>query len=286
MILSILVFLLSVTETDSFIPFPSGYSISQQDGLSTVSVDQKDGFFSLAVGTPFLPIVSRISILPGNCSVTSANVHLDPVLDPTRIGSPLAGAPAVHPIGTTRDRSLTATAMSILPEDNSFFIRTGHILNAYTVVSVSVNPWNYDSVTRELGLSPSCTIELEWEELESQTGLSTAQIEMLNFRMSALADQFGTSFTPVNTTPGTDSGVDYLIITGEEFLTEIATLEELLENREISFQTLTVQQIRGNWGGVDTQEDIRNCIRHYAFNEGTVYVALAGDETVVPVRAS
>ncbi len=284
MILSILVFLLSVTETDSFVPFPSGYSISQQDGLSTVSVDQEEGFFSLAPGAPFLPSVSRTLILPGNCKVTSTRVHLNPAVDATRIAAPLAGAPVLQTIGTNGDRSLTATTISIIPQDNTFSVRTGHILDAYTIVSVSVNPWIYDSETQELGLASTCTIQMEWEESKAQTSFSTLQVEMVNFRMAALADQFSTSFTPLYTTPATDGSVDYLIITGEEFLSEIATLEELLEDKDISFQTVTVQQIAGNWGGVDTQEDIRNCIRHYAYNEGTVYVALAGDETVIPAR--
>ena len=284
MILSILVFLLSVTETDTFAPFPSGYSISQHDGLSTVSVDQGEGFFSLAPGEPFLPFVSRTLILPGHCNVTSTNVHLDPVVDASRIIAPLTGAPTVQPIGTTINRSLAATSMSILHQEDSFSIRTGHILNAFTIVSITVNPWIYDSETQQLGLSSNCSIEIEWEESKPQTSLSHLQAEMVNFRMTALAEQFGTSFTPLIVAPGTDGSVDYLIITGEGFVSEMATLEELLENRGISFQTLTVQQIAGNWGGSDTQEDIRNCIRHYAFNEGTVYVLLAGDETVVPVR--
>ncbi len=201
-----------------------------------------------------------------------------------KLPAALAGAPVVQPTDRSSHQTLTATTTSIPPGGQSFSFHTGHILDAYTIVSCSVNPWIYDSATQELGLSPSCTVELIWANVREHSNLSDEQIEMVNFRAASLADKYDGSFEPIPALPGTDSAIDYLIITGEDFLSEVSILEDLLDTKGISFQTMTVQDINGSWDGVDTQEDIRNCIRHYAFNEGTTYVLLAGDETVVPVR--
>lgn len=282
MILSILLFLLSATETDIFTPFPSGYSTSQRDGVSTISVEQ--GFFSGEPGSPFLPLVSRIFILPGRCEILSVSASLHEPLFTEHLPAPLAGTPVVQPVGRSIGRRLTATTQSIHPEDQSVSTHAGHILNAYTIVSCSVNPWIYNATTGELGLSPSCTVELDWIATDGQSELSECQIEMLDFRIASLSDRYDAGLTQIHYLPGTDSSIDYLIITGNNFLDETAMLEDLLDAKGITFQTLTVQEISGNWAGADVQEDIRNCIRHYALNQGTVFVLLAGDETVVPVR--
>lgn len=284
MFFSIIFFLLSFTETDSFAPFPSGYTISQVSGVSTVAVQQEEGFFSAEPAAPFLPLVSRVFILPGRIEVNSVSLYMDEPLSKDLLTAPLAGAPVVQPVGGLLQNRLTATAQSIRIEDQSFSVHTGHILDAYTIVSCSVSPWIYDVSTHELGLSPSCTIELDWTSTREQSNLSEQQIEMLDFRTDAIADKYDVSFTQIPYIPGTTSSADYLVITGEDFLNEITILEELLLARELSYQTLTVQEISGSWGGVDVQEDIRNCISHYAYNEGTTFVVLAGDETVVPVR--
>ncbi|MCK5133374.1 MAG: T9SS type A sorting domain-containing protein [Candidatus Sabulitectum sp.] len=284
MILRVLFFLLSATETDTFTPFPSGYSASQINGVSSIAVDQEEGFFSVEPGAPFLPLVSRLYILPGRCDVLSVSTSLDQPISTERLAAPLAGAPVVQPIGGSNERRLTATARSIHIENQSVSVHTGHILDAYTIVSCSVNPWIYDADTGELGLSPSCTVELDWISVCGQSDLSEHQIEMLDFRTAALANRYGTSFTRIPYLPSADSFVDYLIITDEEFTDEVSVLEALLDTRGISFQTLTVTEILGNWEGIDVQEDIRNCIKDYALNQGTAYVLLAGDETVVPAR--
>lgn len=284
MIPGILFFLLSSIESNTFVPFPSGYSVSRIENVVTVSVDQNEGFFSAEPGAPFLPLVSRVFILPGRCEVLSLSVNSQQPAHTEKLPAPLAGAPVVLPTNRSNHQALTATTMSIPLEAQSFSFHTGHILDAYTIVSCSVNPWIYDSGTQELGLSASCTVELNWANIREQSNLSEKQIEMVNFRAASLAEKYDGSFAQIPALPGTDSAIDYLIITGEDLLSEVSILEDLLDAKQISFQTLTVQDIDGNWDGIDTQEDIRNCIRHYAFNEGTTYVLLAGDENVIPTR--
>ena len=284
MIFGVLLFLLSVHDTDTFEPFPSGYTCSETEDVVSISVEQSEGFFSVAPGDPFLPLVSRVYILPGRCEVLSVSASLDHPLSTETLHAPLAGAPVVLPVGEYTGQRLEATTGDLLIEEMTVIAHTGHILDAYTIVSCSVNPWVYNSDKRELGLSPSCTVELEWMNIRERSDLSQRQIDMINFRTASIADKYGTSFEQIPALPGSDASVDYLIITGEDFVSDVTLLENQLDAKGLSFQTLTVQDINGNWDGIDVQEDIRNCIRHYAFNQGTTYVLLAGDETVIPTR--
>jgi len=284
MALGILLFLLSASETDLFVPFPSGYSVAVDGNVCTVTVDRSEGFYSAAHQAPFLPLVSRVFVFPGRCEVSSVNTSFEEPVSVEYLLAPLAGAPAVYPVGSSQRTTLTATTGSVKLEDNPVSVHTGHILNAFTVVTCSVSPWVYQNDSHQLGLSPSCSLTIEWEETGLPSNLSVLQTEIVNFRAAAVADRYGLENFHGTSRPGTDSSTDYLIVTGADYLNEIVILENLLETKGLSWQTLTVQEIASGWPGIDTQESIRNCIKHFVFDEGSTYVVLAGDETVVPVR--
>jgi len=283
-IFTALLALLSTVEIDNFTPFPSGYSVFQQNGVSRVTVESEDAFFSAAPGTPFLPLAVRVFILPGNCQVTSVSASLEYPASTEYLAAPLAAAPVIQPVGSSAASAFESTTQSITFGNPAVSFHSGHILGAYTIVSCSVNPWIYDADTRELGVSPFCSLQLNLESRENCPPLSDIQAEMLTFRANALADRYG--LAPFQGIPhsNTLNDVDYLIITGAGYSGPMSIMEDLITSRGLSFQTLTVDQIDGNWEGLDVQEDIRNCIKHYSENSGTAFVLLAGDETVVPVR--
>jgi hypothetical protein len=284
MALGILLFLLSASETDLFVPFPSGYSVTLDGDVCTLTVDRDQGFYSAAPQAAFLPLVSRVFILSGRSTVSSVSVSLEEPVSTRHLPAPLAGAPAVQPVGSSHRQILTATTGSVELEDNPVSVRTGHILNAFTIVTCAVNPWVYSASSHQLGLSPSCSLTIEWTETGSPAALSPLQTEILNFRATALADRYGLKSFHGICGPETDSSTDYLIVTGTDYLDETAVIENLLETKGLSWQTLTVQEIASGWPGADTQESVRNCIKHFVFDEGTAFVLLAGDETVVPAR--
>jgi hypothetical protein len=284
MVLSLLVFLQSFVITDSFTPFPSGYSSITANGVVTVAVENNEGFFSVGPDAPFLPLAAKVFILPGRCGISSVSVSLEEPVSTRRLPAPLAGAPMVLPVGSSPRHTLTATTRSISLADAPVSVHTGHILDAFTVVTCSVNPWIYLAGSNELGLSSLCSVTLEYTEAVSRHTFSTLQAELISFRIAALAEKHSVLFSNALLESGVDAEPDYLIITGSDYLDEIVILENLLETKQLSFRTLAVEDIYGNWGGTDVQEDIRNCIKHYAFNNGTAFVVLAGDETIVPVR--
>ncbi len=277
-----LFFILGAVESETFQPFPSGVSLRESSGISEILWDQEEGFLSAEEGKPLLPIVSRVFILPGDCSITSTNVTLDfsrgQELGNVRIGAAQQVRPADSP-----GRNVVEPSLSALTGDEPLVsVHAGSILGAATIASVSVNPWRYLPDTGELDLAGSCTLEFSWESTGGSTMLSEIQAMTLNHRLSAVSQEYGIHSPP--SVFGQSADTDYLLVTGEAFTGAVAPLVSLLESRSYSVDVLTVEDISGNWSGSDIQEDIRNCIRSYAMNHGTAYVLLAGDEDVVPPR--
>jgi hypothetical protein len=274
--------LFAVMVEDAFVPFPSGFQRIQSDGCSSITVQDQGGFYSVAPDHPMLPLISRIYILPGRAIVEDAACELHFESGETILDAPLGGASPLQPISRrSRHESLPAL-VGVSGESPLVAVRTGHILNTLTVVSVSVNPWRYAAGSRALSLASSARVSFQWHQHSAGPPLSRAQELALNHRLSYL-ESAGTSFAlPVQNSFLSD--IDYLIITGEETAGQMHLLETVLENRSLTWETLTVEEIDGSWGGTDTQEDIRNCIRHYALERGTAFVLLAGDENLVPAR--
>jgi hypothetical protein len=78
---------------------------------------------------------------------------------------------------------------------------------------------------------------------------------------------------------------DYLVITKEA----LRPAFQVLANHRTSFKGLSskvisVEQIYTSYTGKDNQTKIRNCIKDYVTNHGTLYVCLGGDSLVVPDR--
>lgn len=77
---------------------------------------------------------------------------------------------------------------------------------------------------------------------------------------------------------------DYLIITGNQFLTEFDTLINFYKPRGISAKAVSTTYISSDTTGADLQEKIRNYISGQYQNYGIDYVLLGGDVEIVPFR--
>jgi len=281
MYLNILLFLLAATETDIFTPFPSGVTAYSESEMVSIDYSGNEGFLSSEPGSPLLPIISRVYLLPGKCSISAVDAQLVFDSNPISSGRPVRAAVPVRPVGSSPFSERLPSLCSISGMEPLISFHCGTILNTYTIVSISVNPWRYSPGSGELYLAGSCAIEFEWNRTSPQITLSRIQAEAVQFRIDQLSERFGTNRETVT---GYDSDIDYLIITGDALEEPMSALTELLETRSLSWEMLSVQDIEGAWSGNDIQEDVRNCIRYYAFNRGTAFVLLAGDEDVVPVR--
>ncbi|MFH1688870.1 MAG: C25 family cysteine peptidase [Candidatus Eisenbacteria bacterium] len=78
--------------------------------------------------------------------------------------------------------------------------------------------------------------------------------------------------------------VDYLVITSSSYEPIFQDLTDWKEQKGLTAEVVTTTWVYANYGGVDQQDQIRNCIIDYYENKGTVWVLLGGDTGVVPER--
>jgi predicted outer membrane repeat protein len=76
----------------------------------------------------------------------------------------------------------------------------------------------------------------------------------------------------------------YLLITSEALKQAFQPLVDRRTGQGKQGELVTTETIEATYPGTDLQERIRNCVIDHYQNHGTVFVALGGDDTVVPVR--
>ena len=76
----------------------------------------------------------------------------------------------------------------------------------------------------------------------------------------------------------------YVLITNEQLAPAFESLVQRRTEQGFPGKLVTVENIYATYAGSDEPEKIRNCIIDQYINNGTRYVALGGDQAIVPVR--
>jgi len=92
------------------------------------------------------------------------------------------------------------------------------------------------------------------------------------------------SFSPQLNNTISNSNVDYLIITTNDFKDTLEPLAIWKTQKGLITKIEIVQSIDTTYSGYDTEERIKNCITSYYNNNNTKWVLLAGDDNHVPSR--
>ncbi|MCK5063728.1 MAG: hypothetical protein KAQ97_00525, partial [Candidatus Fermentibacteraceae bacterium] len=125
-------------------------------------------------------------------------------------------------------------------------------------------------------------VTVSWDE-GFPTQLSIEQNEAARSRIRSLVDN--TEMIPVYEPLSKSSGdAEYLIVCDSSYKDTMQPLADLQERHGRSVEIAAVQEIFENFSGIDDAEKLRNFIRDRFQEHGTVFVLLAGDETLVPVR--
>jgi hypothetical protein len=110
-------------------------------------------------------------------------------------------------------------------------------------------------------------------------GVPLSTSEDLTQSLTDLADESGIIM------PLSGSDAEYLIITSATLL---PTFQRLADHRAttkgLSSKVISTATIYASYAGVDNQTKIRNCIKDYVTNHGTLYVVLGGDNYIIPER--
>lgn len=78
-------------------------------------------------------------------------------------------------------------------------------------------------------------------------------------------------------------GSQYLAVTGSEFVEQLQPLLRWKQAKGLTTALYTIDEVTAQYGGIDDAEKLRNFLIA-AYEAGTQYVLLAGDEMVLPIR--
>lgn len=156
----------------------------------------------------------------------------------------------------------------------------------YTILHVNLRPVQYEDNTNTLCYynQMALTIETKQDSINPMYRSSAEEIIKMVDNADALDsyenNNYHTQSSPV---------YDYVIITTEDLKNANGnyTFDDLITQREgqgLSCTYKTVEEIKSEYNGVDTQEKIRNFIKDAYLNWGTTWILLGGDVHKVPIR--
>lgn len=246
-------------------------------------------------GFPSLPDRYVFVVIPAGASPTGLTVD--------GVEMPLAEETVVwpaQPLYSTNDPPPAfvppnpAAYTSNQPKPAMLAVVTGTLrLHGYTLVSLRLNPVRYVPVTKALSLATEINVTLSYKEPDRAVVASLRTVPRGATEVAELVanPQDVERFAPPGglATPRDQSAV-YLLITSNDLA---AAFQPLVDRRSAQGKPgtlLTTEWIYANYddtrpdGGQDNQTSIRNCIKDYYFNHGTVWVALGGDDNIIPIR--
>jgi hypothetical protein len=257
-------------------PMESGVSVSMP-GLESSSPP----------GAPLLPVVPVTLVLPAGSTDICFGVE---VTRQQLIASGLGIRPAsdLRPLDWSGRMEalpdpLIYRSQSAWPES---ILVTTHVgrLCGFTVASCLVMPWRYVPSTGELSLCREFDVLVSWSQ-GSAPWLTESQMESASRRIAVLVDNpsdIPSCAPPVRADRSGDC--EWVAICDSSYVHDMEPLRLHWEVSGRSAAILPIQQILSSSPGMDDAERLRNAIDSLRSNCGTVYVLLAGDETLLPVR--
>ncbi len=271
------------TEADISTVEHHGHDVVSISGLRT----------TLELGRPELPVRYVRFVLPDGMTATGVTASVDGAYA-------LDGRYDVRPVQPQQPFSLPYVAQwrdadpevyqaaQPYPSAPARFIDTGNV-GGYTVATVAVYPLQYEPTRGVLTLNSSVEISLELapaERMHRQPAARSDRAETaVAERVRSMVENPG-DITRSSALGARDAGIDYLVITGPDYVDEFQPLADWKTDKGVPAEIVTTSWIYSNYSGVDNQEKIRNCIIDYYETQGTTWILLAGDTDVVPARTA
>ena len=236
-------------------------------------------------GGPLLPALSLLYCIPAGASGLEAD--FEPLeLDTLSLPRPPAVARTLYPLGWTGDRrraEVSGRRESAFPPENPVLRAATGSMGGYTVASVLLSPTALLPGGR-LEVAVRGTLRLGWRAGPSGSETSS-RVRAMGEVLRRVVENPGDvdRYAPVRI-ESLGSDVEYLVVADEEYTADLQPILDLHSSRGWSTGLLTVQEATGSFPGSDDAERLRNAIIHYRESLGTVFVLLAGDETLVPDR--
>jgi hypothetical protein len=243
-----------------------------------------------APGSPIMPVAILQFVVPPTATVTKVEVVSSEKTE-------LAGTYNIHPAQTPRPLSEKRAIPFVEPDaaiygSNAEFPGTVAALTntgtktGYRICGVEAFPLQYVPATGKVSLYTSLTLRVTYEEnawattalTRRQTGLAAQELRTLVCNPEAL-DKFA---PPARATDANDA--EYVIVTADAYVSTLQPLCDWHSKKGYNSVIKTVSWIESNYTGYDNAEKIRNFIKDYYTNHGTMFVLLAGSTSTIPDR--
>jgi len=289
------------TKTFSFSPQSIVLNPTNRDGqqflLVTLQPDPATAHHGVGVryptdpGKPLLPFWTLTLVIPQGMRVARVDVVSGPSAD---IPCPYPVLPVQPPVSTNQP-----TLPQFVPPDASVYgssapwpaqlyeVGPVGIKSGFRLVTLNLYPLRYQPSQNNLVLARSLRVTVHYEPDLSAVPerLTERQLQFFSSGVRALVanPEDVNRYAPAERS--TDFGTyDYVIITNSTLEPAFQRLVNWRTRKGYSTVVRTTTWINSNYTGRDLQEKIRNFIRDYYTNYGTIWVLLGGDNSIVPSR--
>ncbi|MEO0020008.1 MAG: C25 family cysteine peptidase [candidate division WOR-3 bacterium] len=242
-------------------------------------------------GRPILPYCFFTIVIPQGMKVTDVNVEVERFVS---LRAPYPPYPAQHPVPVSQrdlpefvkpDPAVYANKEP-WPE-RLYEISPVGIKSGFRLVTVSLYPVKFDPVTNSYLVATRLRVNVDYgfDATAEEISLTPKQVKVFSQGVKTLVanPEDVERFAPQKRE--TDFGTyDYVVITNATLAPYFQRLVNWRTRTGYSGIVRTTSWINSNYSGRDLQEKIRNFIRDYYTNQGTMWVLLGGDNAIVPAR--
>jgi hypothetical protein len=276
------------TITQTFTFNPNEVSFSRVNNYDVPSL--RDYISISAPGSPIMPTAILQFVVPPTATVTKVEVV-------NSVKTELAGTYNIYPAQTPRTLSEKRVIPFVEPDAAIYQSGTefpGEVCaltytgdkTGYRIGGVEFFPLQYVPTTGKVSLYTSLTLRVAYEEntwaatplTRKQTGLAAQELRTLVCNPEAL-DKFA---PPARESDANDA--EYVIVTADAYVSTLQPLCDWHSKKGYNSVIKTVAWIESNYTGYDNAEKIRNFIKDYYANHGTIFVLLAGSTSTIPSR--
>ncbi|MBN1825067.1 MAG: hypothetical protein JW958_02295 [Candidatus Eisenbacteria bacterium] len=279
-----------ITHTVSF--DPGSVHFEERDGYTVVLVDEC--VFSIRPGFPMIPARTLHFSLPAGARVAAVEVRALDRIDlgdgfTIRPSQPPARFSDEEPPAFVEPEPMRYASSDPYPERVVEAAGEGN-MGGYRVAAVRVNPITLIPGEGRVFLNRSFEIVIQLEDDpepgRARVPRSAVAEEAVRRKVRALVadpERVEGNGRLVSATKR-DDAIDYLIITKPVWTDAFQRLADWKTKKGVRAEVVTTGWVYDNYSGVDSQEQIRNCIKDYEENRGTVWVLLAADDARIPSR--
>ena len=295
-LLSISVVLIAETESMTLHFTKEDFTFAKQNNYDVINPPQNNNYvFTSGLGEPQLSLkiitlsipfdkeISEVKIIHKEVHALKDEFLLYPVQKPKTLSdeSPMEFIDA--------DPSIYGKS-AIFPDRIVQISRSG-FLSGYHLGSILVSPFQYDPLNNELVFIDELELEILYSESKT-SGIEISQRSQAS--QTFLADQVAKIIYNKNDihNPHTvlnelkDDIYEYVIITTDNFEAEFQPLADWKTQKGIRTLIVSTTDIFSNYDGVDNAEKVRNFIKDYYQNHGTLWILLGGDTNFIPYRVA